>query len=150
MVQVEKIRKIGKKHENFRKSHVFEANIIALAENFRNLRTWPGKAFPCGSVFEILNCRGELCLKKNSRNFYKSRGMSRFGEKKQAQLPMRDGSEQTTSSREPRSNGFYESAIKRPNCMGYIKILFRKKKTDYCRKKSINFPIFVRHFLNDQ
>ena len=106
MVQVEKLRKIGKKPENFRKNHVFEANIIAQAEIFRNLRTWPGKAFPCGSVFEILNCRGELGLKKNSRNFYKCRGMSRFGEKKQAQLPMRDGSEQTTSSREPRSNEF--------------------------------------------
>ena len=32
--------------------------------------------------FKILNCLGELGLEKNSRNFYKCRGMSRFGEKK--------------------------------------------------------------------
>ena len=82
MVQVEKLRKIGKNPKNFRKNHVFEANIIAQAENFRNLPTWPERAFTCGSVFEILNCLGEIGLKKNSRNFYKCRGMSRFGEKK--------------------------------------------------------------------
>ena len=27
---------------------------------------------------------------------------------------------------------------------------FAKKKTDFCRKKSINFSDFIRHFLNDQ
>ena len=82
MVQVEKLRKIGKNPKNFRKNHVFEANIIAQAENFRNLLTWPERAFTCGSFFEILNCLGEIGLEKNSRNFYKCRGMSRFGEKK--------------------------------------------------------------------
>ena len=82
MVQVEKLRKIGKNPNNFRKNHVFEATIIAQAEIFRNLFTWPERAFTCGSVFEILNCLGEIGLEKNSRNFYKCRGMSRFGEKK--------------------------------------------------------------------
>ena len=82
MVQVEKLRKTGKILKNFRKSHVFEANIIAQAENCRNLLIWPERAFTCGSVFEILNCLGEIGLEKNSRNFYKCRGMSRFGEKK--------------------------------------------------------------------
>ena len=82
MVQVEKLRKIRKNPKNFRKNHVFEANIIAQAENFRNLLTWPERAFTCGSFFEILNCLGEIGLEKNSRNFYKCRGMSRFGEKK--------------------------------------------------------------------
>ena len=82
MVQVEKLRKIGKNPKNFRKNHVFEANIIAQAENFRNLLTWPESAFTCGSFFELLICLGEIGLEKNSRNFYKCRGMSRFGEKK--------------------------------------------------------------------
>ena len=81
MVQVEKLRKTGKKPKNFRKNQVFEANIIAQAENVRNLFTWPEEAFTCGSFFEILNCLGEIGLEKNSRNFYKCRGMSRFGEK---------------------------------------------------------------------
>ena len=47
-----------------------------------NLFTWPERTFTCGSFFEILNCLGEIGLEKNSRNFYKCRGMSRFGEKK--------------------------------------------------------------------
>ena len=38
--QVEKLRKIGKNPKSFRKNHVFEANIIAQAENFWNLLTW--------------------------------------------------------------------------------------------------------------
>ena len=82
MVQVEKLRKIGENPKNFRKNHVFEANIIAQAESFRNLLTWPERAFTCGSFFEVLNCLEEIDLEKNSRNFYKCRGMSRFGEKK--------------------------------------------------------------------
>ena len=71
MVQVVKLRKIGKTPRNFRKTRVFEANKIAKAEIFRNLFTWPERAFSCGSVFKILNCLGELGLEKNSRNFYK-------------------------------------------------------------------------------
>ena len=82
MVQVEKLRKIGKNPKYFCKNHVSEANIIAQAENFWNLLTWPERAFTCGSFFEILNFLGEIGLEKNSRNFYKCRGMSRFGEKK--------------------------------------------------------------------
>ena len=82
MVQVVKLRKIRKNPKNFLKNFVFEDNKIAQAENFRNLLTWPERAFSCGSVFEFLNCLGELGLEKNSRNFYKCRGMSRFGEKK--------------------------------------------------------------------
>ena len=68
--------------KKFRKNHVFEANIITQAENFRNLFTWPERTFTCGAFFEVLNCLGEIGLEKNSRNFYKCRGMSRFGEKK--------------------------------------------------------------------
>ena len=82
MVQVVKLRKIGRKTKNFRKNRVFEANKIAQAEIFRNLLTWPERAFSCGSVFKILNSLGEIGLEKNSRNYYKCRGMSRFGEKK--------------------------------------------------------------------
>ena len=82
MVKVEKLRKIGKNPKIFRKNRVFEADIIARAENFGNLLTWRDRAFTCGSFFEILNCLGETGLEKNSRNFYKCRGMSRFGEKK--------------------------------------------------------------------
>ena len=82
MVQAVKLRKIGKNPKNFRKNHVFEANIIAQGENFRNFLTCPETAFTCVSVFEILNCLGEIDLEKNSRNFYKCRGMSRFGGKK--------------------------------------------------------------------
>ena len=82
MVQVKKLRKIGKNPKNFRKNHVFEGNIIAQAEFFRDLFTWPERAFTCKSVFEILNCLGEIGLEKNSRNLYKFRWMSRFGEKK--------------------------------------------------------------------
>ena len=96
MVQMEKLRKIGKNPKNFRKNHVFEANIIAQAENFRNLLTWPERAFTCGSFFEILNCFGEIGLEKNSRNFYKCRGMSRFGEKKKHR---RDGMSRLGTSR---------------------------------------------------
>ena len=70
MVQVVKVRNIGKKPKNFRKKRVSEANKIAQAENFWNLLTWPERAFSCGSVFKILNCFGELGLEKNSRNFY--------------------------------------------------------------------------------
>ena len=81
-IQMVKLRKIGKKPKNFRKNLVFEANKIALAENFWNLLTWPERASSCGSVFEILNCLGEIGLEKKSRNFYKCRGMSGFGEKK--------------------------------------------------------------------
>ena len=82
MVQLVKLRKIGKNPKNFRKNSVFEANKFAQAENFRNLLTWSERAFSCGSVFKILNCLGEIGLEKNSRNFYKCRGMTRFGEKK--------------------------------------------------------------------
>ena len=82
MVQVEKLHRIGKNPKIFCKIHVFEANIITQAENFRNLLTWPEKAFTCRSVFEYLNCLGEIGLERNSRNFYKCSGMSRFGEKK--------------------------------------------------------------------
>ena len=95
MVQVEKLRKNGKNPKNFRKNHVFEANIIAQAKNFSNLLTWPERAFTCGSFFEILNCLGEIGLEKNSRNFYKCRGMSRFGEKKHR----RDGMSRLGTSR---------------------------------------------------
>ena len=70
IVQVLELRKIGKKPKNFRKNRVFEANKIAQAENFRNLLTWPERAFSCGSVFKILSCLGEIGLEKNSRNFY--------------------------------------------------------------------------------
>ena len=70
MVQVVKLRKIGKNRKTFRKNRVFEANKIAQAENFRNLLTWSEKAFSCGSVFKLLNCFGEVGLEKNSRNFY--------------------------------------------------------------------------------
>ena len=70
MVQVVKLRKIGKNHKNFRKNRVFEANKIAQAENFRNLLTRPERAFSCGAVFKILNCLGEIGLEKNIRNFY--------------------------------------------------------------------------------
>ena len=66
MVQVVKLHEIGKNPENFRKNRVFEASKIAQAENFRNLFTWPERAFSCGSVFEILNCLGELGLEKIS------------------------------------------------------------------------------------
>ena len=96
------------------------------------------KAFSCGSVFEILNCLGELCLEKTSRNFYKCIGMSRFGEKKQAQLPLRDGSEQTTSLREPRSNGFYGSAPKHPQFHGV------RQNTLSSQKKIAREPINFR------
>ena len=82
LVQVVKLHEIGKNHKNFRKNRVFEASKIAQAENFWNLFTWPEGAFSCRSVFEILNCLGELGLEKISRNFYKCRGLSRFGEKK--------------------------------------------------------------------
>ena len=95
MVQVEKLRKIGKNSKNFRINHDFEANIIAQAENIRNLLTWPERAFTCGSFFENLNCLGEIGLEKNSRNFYKCRGMSRFGEKKHR----RDGMSRLGTSR---------------------------------------------------
>ena len=81
-VQVVKLRKIGKNPKNFHKNLVFEANKIAQAENFWNLCIWPERAFSCGCVFKILNCLGEIGLEKTSRNFYKCRGMSRFGEKK--------------------------------------------------------------------
>ena len=66
MVQAVKLPKIGKNPENFRKNRVFEASKIAQAENFRNLFTWAERAFSCGSVFEILNCLGELGLEKIS------------------------------------------------------------------------------------
>ena len=82
MVQVVKLHEIGKNPKTFRKNRVFEASKIAQAENFQNLLTWPEKTFSRGSVFEILNCLGELGLEKTSRNFYKCRGMSRFDEKK--------------------------------------------------------------------
>ena len=82
MVQVVKLHEMRKNPKNFRKNRVFEASKIAQAENFRNLFTWPKKAFSCGYVFEYLNCLGELGLEKASRNFYRCRGMSRFGEKK--------------------------------------------------------------------
>ena len=85
IVQMVKLRKIGKNPNNFRKNCVFEANKIAWAENFRNLLTWPERAFSCGSVFKILNCLGEIGLEKHSRNFYKCKGMSRFGEKNPTQ-----------------------------------------------------------------
>ena len=81
MVQVVKLHEIGKNPENFCKNRVFEASKIAQAENFWNLFTWPERAFSCQSVFEILICLGELGLEKTSRNFYKCRGMSRFGKK---------------------------------------------------------------------
>ena len=111
MVQVVKLRKIGKNPKNFRKNRVFEANKIARAENFRNLLTWSERAFSCGSVFKSLNCLGEKGLKKNSRNLLMQRNVT-FWQKKQAQLPLRDSSEHTISSRGPRSNGFYGSAPK--------------------------------------
>ena len=82
MIQAVKLPKIGKKTKLFCKNHVLEANKIAQAKNCRNLFTWLERAFSCGSFFEILNCLGELGLEKTSRNFYKCRGMSRFGEKK--------------------------------------------------------------------
>ena len=82
VVQLVKLHEIGKNPKNFCKNLVFEASNIAQAENFRNLFIWPERAFSCGSVFEILNCLGELGLEKISRNLYKCRGMSRFGEKK--------------------------------------------------------------------
>ena len=81
MVQVVKFCKIGKTLKNFGKNRVFEANRIAPEENFRNLLTWPERAVSVGSVLKILNCLGETGLEKNSRNFYKWRGMSRFDEK---------------------------------------------------------------------
>ena len=82
MVQVVKLHEIGKNPKNFRKNRVFEASKIAQSEKFQNLLTWPEREFSCRSVFEILNCLGELGLEKTSRNFYKFRGLSRFGEKK--------------------------------------------------------------------
>ena len=82
MVQVVTLHEIGKNRKNFRKNRVFDASKIAQAENFRNLFTWPERAFSCKSAFEILNCLGEVGLEKTRRNFYKCRGMSRFGEKK--------------------------------------------------------------------
>ena len=109
------ITQYRKKPKNFRKNRVFEASKSAQAENIWNLFTWPERAFSCGSLFEVLNCLGEIGLEKNSRNFYKCRGMSGFGEKKtQAQLPLRNGFEQTTSLREPKRNGFIKSAPKHP------------------------------------
>ena len=82
MVHLVKLHEIGKNSKNFRKNRVFEASKIAQAENFRNLFIWPERAFSCRSVFEIFNCLGEMGLEKISRNVYKCRGMSRFGEKK--------------------------------------------------------------------
>ena len=70
MAQVVKLRKIGKNSKHFSKNRVFEANKISQAETFWNLLTWPEKAFSCGSVFKIMNCLGEIGLKKSSRNFY--------------------------------------------------------------------------------
>ena len=82
MVQVEKLRKIGKNPKNFRKNHVFEANIIAQAENFRNLLTWPERAFTCGSFFEILNCLGEIGLEKIAETFTNAEGCHVLAKKK--------------------------------------------------------------------
>ena len=39
-----------------------------------------------------------------------------------------------------------------PNCMGHVKsqnTFFSQRKTFFCKKPN-NFPIFIRHFLNDQ
>ena len=66
MVQVVKLRKIEEKTKLFRKNRVFEANKIAQAKKFRNLLTLPERALRCGSVFQILNCLGEIGLEKNS------------------------------------------------------------------------------------
>ena len=40
------------------------------------------KVHSVADLFEILGGLGEIGLEKNSLNFYKCRGMSRFGEKK--------------------------------------------------------------------
>ena len=68
MVQVVKLRKIGKNLKIFVKIVFSKLIKSPRRKNFWNLLTWPERAFSCGPVFKILNCLGELGLEKNSRN----------------------------------------------------------------------------------
>ena len=66
-----------------------------------------------------------------------------FWRKKKAQLPLRDGSEHTTSLREPKSNGFYGSAPKHPQLHEV------RQNTLSSQKNSQKYPNF-RFLFADQ
>ena len=101
------------------------------------------KPFWFRSIGQIVQF-GAIIFCRTFKNYF---GQFVWIEKKQAQLPLRDGSEQTTSLREPRNNGFYGSAPKHPQLHGVRqKTLSSQNKS----QKPISFRFFFRHFLNDQ
>ena len=81
MVQVVKLRKSEQNLKVFA-NRVFEANKFAQAESFRNLLTWPERAFSCGSVFKSLNCHGEIGLEEIAETFTNAEGCHVLARKK--------------------------------------------------------------------
>ena len=126
MVQVVKLRKIGKNPKNFRKNRVFEANKIAQAENFRNLLTLSERAFSCGSVFKSLNCLGEKGLEKNSRNLLMQRDVT-FWQKNRRNCHCATAPSTRSLREGPGVMGSTEVRPSTPNCMGFVKIRFSQK-----------------------
>ena len=83
---------------------------------------------------------------ENRQNFFNSSEISRFRSlKNRTSLNILENLQE-----DPGVMGSTEVRPSTPNCIGYVNIHFYfAKKAFFCKKSKI-FPIYIRHFLNDQ